>query len=61
MRKPKTGWGLFASKDIRKGDVCCSYEGKKVPMEHLLSGYGNKDYVIMAIKNHNDDGVRLHG
>ena len=47
-----SGWGLFASKEVRKGGVCCSYEGKKVPLEQLLHGYGNKDYVVMAIKNH---------
>ena len=47
-----SGWGLFAKKDIRESEVCCTYEGIEVPVEHLLSGYGNKDYVIMAIKNH---------
>ena len=47
-----TGWGLFASKHVREGEVCCTYEGVIVPVEHLRSGYGNKDYVAMAIKNH---------
>ena len=47
-----TGWGLFASKNVREGGVCCTYEGNIVPVEHLRSGYGNKDYVVMAIKNH---------
>ena len=47
-----TGWGLFAVKPIGKGVIVCSYEGEIVPPEHLLSGHGNKDYVIEAIKNH---------
>jgi exodeoxyribonuclease III len=47
-----TGWGLFAAKAIKEKENFCSYEGKEVPLEHLLMGYGSKDYVIMAIKNH---------
>jgi exodeoxyribonuclease III len=47
-----TGFGLFAGKRISKGEYFCSYEGQVVPVEHLRSGYGNKDYVIEAIKNH---------
>jgi hypothetical protein len=47
-----TGWGLFAGKTIREGEVFGSYEGEEVPEEHLVSGYGNKDYVVGAIKNH---------
>jgi exodeoxyribonuclease III len=47
-----TGWGLFAAKAIKEKSDFCSYEGKEVPLEHLLMGYGNKDYVIQAIKNH---------
>jgi hypothetical protein len=47
-----TGWGLFAGKMIREGEAFCSYEGEEVPEHHLVSGYGNKDYVVGAIKNH---------
>jgi exodeoxyribonuclease III len=47
-----TGWGLFAKKAIKEGDLFCTYEGPEVPLEHLEAGYGNKDYVIEAIKNH---------
>ena len=47
-----TGYGLFAGKGISKGERFCSYEGQIVPVAHLESGYGNKDYVIEAIKNH---------
>ena len=47
-----TGYGLFANKLIKKGEAFCSYEGVEVPLKHLKDGYGNKDYVIEAIKNH---------
>jgi exodeoxyribonuclease III len=47
-----TGYGLFAQKAINEKDHFCSYEGQEVPIQHLLSGYGNKDYVIEAIRNH---------
>jgi exodeoxyribonuclease III len=52
-----TGFGLFAGKAIKEGEYFCSYEGPEVPIEHLLSGYGNKDYVIEAIKNHKTQEV----
>jgi len=52
-----TGFGLFAGKKIKENDHFCSYEGKEVPIQHLLSGYGNKDYVIEAIKNHKTQEV----
>jgi hypothetical protein len=47
-----TGYGLFANKPIKEGDAFCSYEGEEVPLEYLKEGYGSKDYVIEAIKNH---------
>jgi hypothetical protein len=52
-----TGWGLFAKKAIKKGEAFCSYEGPEVPLQHLLDGYGNKDYVIEAIRNHKTSEV----
>jgi len=47
-----TGFGLFATKKIKEQQHFGSYEGKEVPIAHLLSGYGNKDYVIEAVKSH---------
>jgi exodeoxyribonuclease III len=47
-----TGWGLFTEKDIPAGMTFCSYEGPIVPEAHLREGYGNKDYVVEAIKDH---------
>ena len=42
----------LADKEIGEGATFCSYEGNVVPIQHLRSGYGSKDYVIQAIKNH---------
>ena len=47
-----TGYGLFARKPIKALEEFCSYEGEEVPLEYLKKGYGNKDYVIEAIRNH---------
>jgi hypothetical protein len=47
-----TGWGLFTERKIKKGEPFTSYEGDEVPLERLIKGYGSKDYVSQAIKNH---------
>jgi hypothetical protein len=48
-----TGYGLYASKEAKKGEILCSYEGIEVPAEALESGeYSNTDYVVEAMKSH---------
>ena len=47
-----SGMGLFAKKRIKKGTAFCSYGGVEVTEEMLKQGYGNRDYVASAYKNH---------
>jgi len=47
-----TGWGLFAVKKMDQGTEICSYEGVEVSQDTLRLGYGNRDYVAAAVKNH---------
>ena len=47
-----SGQGLFAVKKIEEGAKFCSYEGVEVTEETLCLGYGNRDYVASAVKDH---------
>ena len=52
-----SGWGLFAVKSFKTGQEICSYEGVEVPEEVLRLGYGNRDYVASAIRDHQTQEV----
>jgi hypothetical protein len=47
-----SGWGLFAAKKITGGSDFCTYEGVELPESVVRMGYGNRDYVASAIKDH---------
>jgi len=49
-----SGLGLFAKKKIKDKSVICSYEGVEISAEILALGYGSRDYVASAIKDHKD-------
>jgi hypothetical protein len=47
-----SGWGLFAAKKITAGSDFCTYEGVELPESVVRMGYGNRDSVASAIKDH---------
>ena len=48
-----SGQGLFVrKKGIKEGDILCSYEGVEVTRDQLRLGYGSRDYIASAVKDH---------
>jgi hypothetical protein len=47
-----SGCGLFAVAAKKKNDKICTYEGVEVAEDTLRQGYGDRDYVASAIRDH---------
>ena len=48
-----SGQGLFVrKKGVKAGDILCSYEGVEVTRDQLRMGYGSRDYIASACKDH---------
>ena len=48
----ESGWGLFTTQRIKKGQVICSYEGVQLTAEKAEEEGASRDYVASAIKDH---------
>lgn len=47
-----SGLGLYAKKKLKEGKMFCTYGGVEVSEDTLRQGYGSRDYVASAVKDH---------